>query len=165
MVHAILGVRAPVRQWAAGIPTVAWTIEGRVDRERVNLRSMSRRAGFLSEVAAALASSLITATLNQTALGLTEGPDWRPGLDGKTYGSRLCESGMRSSLPRPCLMTGYCGAGAGACRRFWGPFISVTVGWSPFVAIVKVRLATPVHSRKNGSRPDGARGSSRSASR
>jgi hypothetical protein len=69
MVDAILGVRAPVRQWAAGIPTVAWTIEGRVDRERVNLRSMSRRAGFLSEVAAALASSLITATLNQTALG------------------------------------------------------------------------------------------------
>jgi hypothetical protein len=30
---------------------------------------MSRRAGFLSEVAATLASGLITATLNRTALG------------------------------------------------------------------------------------------------
>jgi hypothetical protein len=27
MVHAILGVRAPLRRPAAGIPTIAWTIE------------------------------------------------------------------------------------------------------------------------------------------
>jgi hypothetical protein len=37
MVHAILGVRAPLRQPAAGIGTVAWSIEGRVDRKGLTL--------------------------------------------------------------------------------------------------------------------------------
>jgi hypothetical protein len=38
MVHAILGVRAPPNEREARIATVAWTVKGRVDDTRVNIR-------------------------------------------------------------------------------------------------------------------------------
>ena len=52
-----------------GFPRSHGPSEGRVDGKRVNLRLMSRCAGFLPDVAAALASGAITATPDRTAVG------------------------------------------------------------------------------------------------
>ena len=68
MVHAIVGVCALGREPAAGIPMVAWTTQQKADRKKVKLRFMSRDAGFLPDIAAALAFGAITTTLNRTAL-------------------------------------------------------------------------------------------------
>ena len=71
MVHATLGVRAPLQQpAAAGIPTIAWTTQPRAARRRVKPRLIPRLAGFLPDIAAALAFGLTRTTLNRTASDL-----------------------------------------------------------------------------------------------
>jgi hypothetical protein len=54
-----------------GLPRSHGPADGRVDRQRVNLRLTSRRAGFLPGVATALAFGRIRAMLDRTAVGLT----------------------------------------------------------------------------------------------
>ena len=58
-----------------------------------------------------------------------------------------------------------CALGSGARRRFCGPPIPATIRSPSVLAIVKVRLAKPSHSRNIGNCPEGDRGSSRMKSR